>query len=397
MADIKKITLGSGKVRYRFVIDIGRGEGGKRKQLTVTRNTLREAKAELLRIESERGSGTFVQPSRLTVGDWIDQWLEKKAEDLEVTTIYNYRITLDRVRGKLEGILLQELTEEDVENWVKWTLKYGRVRGKGAGAPLAVTTVDMSLARLKECLNRAVTKRLVSMNVAQNLSIPRRARKEERKNKEELKPWDVAEVHVFVRGIQADRFYAPLLLSLMGLRPAEVCGLRWEDVDLESGTIRIANTRTMMGNRTVVEKDTKSMAGERELPLPAPVWGALRSFKSLQATEELALGPDYRDSGYVLVDEVGEVRNIKQLRRRAYRIMALLGLRRVRLYDARATCFTYLANMGVPDHLLARWAGHTNVRTTKKWYVKPGVEDLRGAATVWGGLHGSGGGHTAES
>lgn len=139
------------------------------------------------------------------------------------------------------------------------------------------------------------------------------------------------------------------------------------------------------------------MAGERELPLPAPVWDALRSFKYLQATEKLALGPDYRGSGYVLVDEAGEVRNIKQLRRRAYRIMALLGLRRVRLYDARATCFTYFANMGVPDYLLARWAGHTNVRTTKKWHVKPGVEDLRGAATVWGGLHGSGGGHTAES
>ncbi|MFF5279576.1 tyrosine-type recombinase/integrase [Streptomyces sp. NPDC000133] len=390
MTDIKKITLSSGKVRYRFVLDIGRGEDGKRKQLTVTRATLREAKAELFLIESERSSGAFVPPNRLTVNNWIDQWLEKKAEDLEETTIYNYRITLDRVRGKLGGILLQELTEGDVEDWMKWALKYGRIRGGKAGTPLGVTTVDMSLARLKECLNRAVTKRLVSMNVAQHLAIPRRARKEERRTKEELKPWNVAEVHAFVQGIRVDRLYAPLLLSLMGLRPAEVCGLRWEDIDLESGTISIANTRTMMGNKTVVEKDTKSMAGERELPLPVPVWDALRSFKSLQAKEKLALGPDYIDSGYVLVDEVGEVRNIKQLRRRAYRIMALLGLRQVRLYDARASCFTYLANMGVPDHLLARWAGHTNVLTTKRWYVKPGVEDLRGAATVWGGLHGSG-------
>ncbi|WP_436842988.1 hypothetical protein [Streptomyces venezuelae] len=77
--------------------------------------------------------------------------------------------------------------------------------------------------------------------------------------------------------------------------------------------------------------------------------------------------------------------------------MELLGLRKVRLYDARASCFTYLANMGVPDHILARWAGHTNVKTTKKWYVKPSVEDLREAATVWEGLHGSGDLHTARS
>ncbi|MEV7124700.1 hypothetical protein [Streptomyces sp. NPDC093260] len=64
------------------------------------------------------------------------------------------------------------------------------------------------------------------------------------------------------------------------------------------------------------------------------------------------------------------------------------GLRRVRLYDARASCLTYLAGNGVPDHLLARWAGHTNVKTTKKWYVKPDVADLLPAAEAWGGLAG---------
>lgn len=47
--------------------------------------------------------------------------------------------------------------------------------------------------------------------------------------------------------------------------------------------------------------------------------------------------------------------------------MELLRLRRVRLYDARAACLTFLANYGVPDHILARWAGHTNVATTERW------------------------------
>ncbi len=61
---------------------------------------------------------------------------------------------------------------------------------------------------------------------------------------------------------------------------------------------------------------------------------------------------------------------------------------RVRLYDARASCLTCLADNGVPDHLLARWAGHTNVKTTKKWYVKPDVADLLPAAQARGGLAG---------
>ncbi|MET7809389.1 tyrosine-type recombinase/integrase [Streptomyces sp. NPDC005395] len=157
---------------------------------------------------------------------------------------------------------------------------------------------------------------------------------------------------------------------------------------MDNATITIVNTRTMMANRYVVEKDTKSMAGERDLPLPGSVLRALKTFKALQAKERLVLGEAYSDSGYVVVHESGEAFTIKQLRRRAYRLMEVLGLRRVRLYDARASCLTFLANNGVPDHILARWAGHTNVKTAKKWYVKPDVEDLREAATTWDGLHG---------
>ncbi|WP_282697623.1 site-specific integrase [Streptomyces sp. CC208A] len=387
---IKKLPPNAkGEVRYRFVVDVGiNPETGKRRQLTRTFAKLKEAREEYARLTHRRDEGSLVAPSKITLNEWLDQWLAMKAEDLEETTIYNYRITLDRVRGKLGAIRLQELTEEAVEDWMRWALKHGRVRGGRTGTPLGVTTVDMSLARLKDALNRAVTRRLVPMNVAEHVTIPRRVRKEERRKKQEAKPWNVHEVQMFVHGIRGERLYAPLLLSLMGLRPAEVCGLRWEDVNLDDAKIVVANTRTMMGNRHVVEKDTKSMAGERELPLPAPVLAGLKAFRTLQAREKLALGEAYQDTGYVLVHETGESFTIRQLRRRAYRLMDLLHLRRVRLYDARASCLTYLANKGVPDHILARWAGHTSVNTTKKWYVKPDVEDLRGAAVAWGGLHG---------
>ncbi|MBB5926152.1 hypothetical protein [Streptomyces echinatus] len=63
-------------------------------------------------------------------------------------------------------------------------------------------------------------------------------------------------------------------------------------------------------------------------------------------------------------------------------------MRQVRLYDAWHSCLTYLANAGVPDHILAAWAGHTNATFTKRKYVRPDVEDLRAAATVWDSFHG---------
>jgi integrase len=87
--------------------------------------------------------------------------------------------------------------------------------------------------------------------------------------------------------------------------------------------------------------------------------------------------------------ELGVPVNTRQLREQhAYRLMADLGLRKVRLYDARHSCLTYLANKGVMDHILAAWAGHTNAGFTKKKYVHPDVEDLRSAAAVWDGFHG---------
>jgi integrase len=220
-----------------------------------------------------------------------------------------------------------------------------------------VISVEMSLARLKDALNRAVKRQLVAENVAQDVSIPRKSRKAERLTKPVVPPWTEAEVQSFVLAIQDDRLCAPLLLSLMGLRPAEVCGLRWSDVDLDKDTLSTTNTRTMMGNRTVVEKSAKSAAGERLLPLPALVRDELKRFAAVQSAEALAAGAAYEGSGYVLVDEVGRALNGKHLRQRAYQILARNRLRRVRLHDARASCLTYLANNGVPDHLLARRAG----------------------------------------
>lgn len=72
-------------------------------------------------------------------------------------------------------------------------------------------------------------------------------------------------------------------------------------------------------------------------------------------------------------------------------------LRAGRLYDARASGFTHLADNGVPDRTRAGPAGHCDVRTTENRYVKPDVEDLRTAVTTWEGLHGSPGVHTGRS
>lgn len=396
MAEIKKIVLQGGKTRYRTVIDVGRKPDGSRNQVTITKDTKTEVKNEVDRIRGQIAAGTYIAPSKMTVAEWLDEWLRMKSRDVEATSINGYRQALVHVYEYLGHIRLQELTEDQVSDCIDRMIASGRRKGGRPGTRLAVTTAQLTLARLKQALSRAVVRRLVAVNVAQHVKVSLADKKSDRRERRREKPWTVTEVQTFIRGIEHDRLCAVLLLSLMGLRPAEVCGLRWQDIDLKVGTLETAITRTMINNKEVLEKDTKTEAGERALPLPKWVWEALRKLKARQAAEKLAAGEGYTDSGYVVVDELGVVLNTRQLREQhAYRLMAELGMRRVRLYDARHSCMTYLAvSAGVPDVVVAAWAGHTDASFTKKKYVHPDVEDLRGAAEAWDVFHG---GDTAQS
>jgi integrase len=134
----------------------------------------------------------------------------------------------------------------------------------------------------------------------------------------------------------------------------------------------------------VVEKEAKSESGKRTLPLPAPATAALRLFREKQAKERLKLGKDYAESGYVLVDETGQPVKTDWLRRQAYKLMGKVGVRgkgEVRLYDCRHSTLTLLASSGVPDVILAAWAGHADGGVlAKRVYVHADASHLKVAA-----------------
>ncbi|MBT2450940.1 site-specific integrase [Streptomyces sp. ISL-43] len=380
MAEIKKVVLQSGKTRYRTVVDAGHDETGKRIQLTITRDTITEVKNERARVQAERASGTFIAPNKITLTEWLDQWLEYKRRDVEETTIRTYRLALIHVYDRLGGIRLQELTEDHVRDFVDEVIATGRRKGGQPGTRLAVSTVEGILTRLREALGRAVVRRMVGVNVASEVRPSLADKKTDKRERTRAKPWSVDEVQAFLQGTLEERLFAPLLLSLMGLRPAEVCGMKWADIDLEAGLLSITQTRTMMGNHTVLEKDTKTAAGERALPLPRWPWAALKALRARQDEEKEAAGDGYTDTGYVAVNELGIPLNTRQFREYAYGLMEAAGLRRVRLYDARHSTLKAIALSGVPDVILAAWAGHTNAALTKRKYVSIEAEDMRAAA-----------------
>lgn len=384
---IKKITLKNNKVRYRAVVDAGRDADGNRKQITITRDTRTEVKEERARIISQRAAGTFVAPNKLTVDTLVEMWLKAATRDVELATKRSYEDAMRYVQTHLGGKRLQELTEDDVESLIDWMLTSARRRGGRPGTGVGERTVSLTLGRLRAALNLAVRRQLVARNVAEHVTIPRAARKEAKAKKKTYIPWNEVEVQQFLAHVASDRLHAVWLLSLIGLRPAEVAGLRWIDVDLEAGTLKVETTRTLVAG-VVVEKDAKSGAGERGLPLPEIVWKALRAFRRRQIAEQLEAGAGWHASGRVACDELGRAVKTDWLRRRAYKAMETAQVRRVRLYDARHACLSWMANNGVPDVVVSAWAGHADLGFTKRIYVHSDPQALKAGSDKLGELLG---------
>jgi hypothetical protein len=87
---IRKITHKDDRTRFRLVVDIGVDDEGKRKQLTRTFDTKKEAVAELSRVRHEMKKGTFVAPSAMTADELLDVWIASATRDVEEGTASNY-------------------------------------------------------------------------------------------------------------------------------------------------------------------------------------------------------------------------------------------------------------------------------------------------------------------
>lgn len=369
---IKPIQVGE-TIRYRFKVDVGQDPAtGKRKQHTETHDRRKDAQAALAKILHEVNRRTFTVPAKTTVAENLTEWLRSATRGREAATARNYEDALRPVIERYGAKPLQKLTTTDVENLVDWMLTCGRKRGGTPGTGLSPRTVQLTLSRLRSALTDAVHRHVVEWNVAAPVKCPTQV-------KTQREPWTEPEVRAFLSSLIGQRLHAVMLLALLGLRPAEVCGLRWPDIDLDAGTLNVVTTRTLVmtdQGMQVVEKAPKTKSGRRSLPLPQQVIAALRAFKAVQAAEQLAAGPAYVPSGYVLVNELGAPWKTDQLRRAAHRLMAEAGTRKVRLYDARHACLTYLATNGVPAAIVSAWAGHSDLSMAQRVYVHPSAKDL---------------------
>ncbi|HEX7124883.1 MAG TPA: site-specific integrase [Thermodesulfobacteriota bacterium] len=289
----------------------------------------------------------LIEPSRMTLNEYLDRWLEDVAKaKLRERTYAVYEWNLKRyVRPALGSRKLREITPLDIQGL------YTEMLSKG----LSARTVRYVHAVLSSALKQAVRWRMLIRNPAEAVDLPKQDRKEMRALTED-------EVAKFVAAAASDRCGPVFLFALAtGMRPSEYLGLQWQDVDLRAGTVTV--------RRVVVQRagtwrytEPKTSRSRRTIPLPASITRLLR--------EHFMASPFKAPTDPVFASHEGRpLDEHSTVRRRFKAVLKKAGLpSTIRLYDLRHTCATLLLVQGVNPKVVSERLGHASITLTLDTY-----------------------------
>lgn len=228
---------------------------------------------------------------------------------------------------------------------------------------LAPGTVCKIHSTLHKALSQAVSDGLTSRNAA-DVKAPQPA-------PEEMRPLSETEARVFLDAAArfGDRFEPLYVLAITtGLRRGELLGLRWNDADLERGTLRVGRSLVREGGSHKLG-ETKTRRGRRQVNLTPRAVAALKAHRKRQLEESVKLAGLYKDRGLIFATNVGTPLNPENVVKRSFKpLLKRAGLPEIRFHDLRHTCATLLMGRGVHPKLVQELLGHATIAMTLDTY-----------------------------
>ncbi len=354
---------------FAIVIDLGRdGTGKRRRKWTTVHGGKREAQRELARLLSELQAGTLAEPGRLTVRQFLERYLADARPNVSGKTHERYcEIVRRHLIPAFGHHQLAKLHPLHLQAYYTQALESGRKDGKGG---LSAQTVVHHHRVLHRALGVAVRLQLVSRNVSDAVEPPRPAASD-------MACLDADGTARLLEAAEGTRLYLPLLLAgTGGLRLGEILGLRWEDVDLDTGALHVRQALEFT-RAGIAFKQPKTHRSKRPVTLPALVVAALVRQRGLQAQQRLLLGPAYQTRDLVIAREDGSPMNPQAISKDFARLAERAGVPQVRFHDLRHTHAAWLLREGVPLKVVSERLGHAQASTTLDIYahVLPGEQE----------------------
>ena len=357
---IRERSPGSFELRYSLGTDPATG---KRRMATATvRGTRKEADRELRRLLRSLDTGEHVDPTRMTVREWLSVWLAAIRDEVAPKTRERYtEIVNNFLVPALGNLPLPKLAPPHIQATYNALATGSRRDGKAGG--LSPRTRRQIHAVLQSALTRAVEQQLIARNPAEVFR--RRLPKIER---HEMVALTAEQSRQLLKAIKHQRLYWPALIALAtGMRRGEILALRWRNVDLETGSIRVVESleQTRSGLRFKPPKTDHS----RSVIVPSAVIEELRRLRREQAEELLALGVRQTSDTLVCARADGEPLQPRSLTHEFTVAMARIKeLPRVRFHDLRHSHATQLLLAGVHPKVAQERLGHSTITTTLDLY-----------------------------
>lgn len=290
----------------------------------------------LMEIKARRSS------SKQALGSYLDEWVSSRAW-LRPSTRACYRLHVDKhLKPALGDIRLQDLSPVQVECFALDLLASG----------LSAGTVERIIATLSSACATAVSTGLLDRNPVSRVRIPHRQVKV-------LPKWNTGHARTFLDCLGVDSLDLLFRVALMtGTRRGELLGLRWSDLDLEEGLVRIQRSRLQVGSQ-IIEDLTKTVSSARTVYLDPVTQRRL-----IRLQQRLHAGPD----AHVFVDAMGNPLTPGWVSARFAKRIELMGLPSIRFHDLRHASATFGLASGESLLEVSRRLGHADVGVTARVY-----------------------------
>ena len=349
-----------GERSWSIVLDWGFHPGtGKRKQRWISvKGAKRDAERRLRQVLSEMDGGVYVDPSRFSVSEYLDQWMRDYVPTaVSPRTAAGYRTIVNRLKGGLGRVRLLGLKPLQVQGFYSDLLAEGFAR----------QTVMHHHRVFHNALAGAVRWGLLHGNVLDRVTPPR-------VNRPELRILTHPEVVSLLREASGTDSHVPIRLALFtGLRRSEICGLMWPDADLETRTLTVVRALVPVRGEPFRLAEPKSRGSRRTVSFGGSTADLLAEHR--ERLVERGFGDEQ-----VCERPEGGRRMPDALSRGYCRIARRCGITGVRFHDLRHTHASVLLAGGVPVNVVRARMGHESVKTTVDTYghLIPGSDALAG-------------------
>jgi len=356
--DVKRRAHGEGSIyrlgdgRWRAALDLG-WEAGKRKRKYFHGHTQDEVRRKLGDYERALSDGRTPAPERLTVGRYLDDWLEevvRPAKAPKTTRTYEGIVRV-HLKPSLGHTRLRALAPLEIQ----------RMLNAKAAAGLSRRTVQMIREVLRNALRGAVRMGYLPRNPAEHVSVPVPQRRR-------VRPFTVRELEDFLDAAPDDRLGALFVTVVgLGLRQGEALGLRWEDIDFDAGLLAVDGALKRVGGR-LQRLEPKTVSSRRRLPMPDFVASELQRHRVRQLQQRLLAGSRWVDSGYVFTTTIGSPLDGPAVTKQLHRFLRNAGLPDMRFHDLRHQFASLLLAGGESVKVVSELLGHQDGALTLRTY-----------------------------